>query len=274
MTLGDSFDKIVKAAMSELYDTGKVKFEEAVLPFVVGPSERTTYEAFPETFKSFLTGKKLLPTSAAEQLSMSLPKTSQEAIAEDLRCRQAFLAALTSFLGCETLANAATNDNVALGKALVCLAKANLVTLHHIFQGYLKAKLAMRKEALKGCDLLAPHCVALLKSSPFSENVFGQEEVEVARVESLRLNVTMADLLKLGKTSVKRKRETKGAKRKRKGTGGPSTSAATPTNTQSQRGAPRGRGDRGRGRGARARGRGASSGQSQTKAQPTGGKGF
>ena len=50
MTLGHSFDKIVKGAISDLYDTGKVKFEEAVLSFVVFPSERETYESFPETF--------------------------------------------------------------------------------------------------------------------------------------------------------------------------------------------------------------------------------
>ena len=277
MTLWDSFDKIVKGAMSELYDTGKVKYEEAVLPFVVCPSERVTYEAFPESFKKFLTGKKLLPACAAEQLSISLPKISTDAIAEDLRCRQAFLAALTSFLGCETLACAARDDNEALGKALVCLAKVNLVTLHHIFQSFLKAKWALRKEALKGCDLLAPHCVALIKSSPFSENIFGEEEVGVARLESLRLNLPMADLLRLGKGSTKRKGISASARKnrnKKNRTAGPSTSTATPTSTQSQRGAPRGRGDRGRGRGSRARGRGASSGQSQTKAQPTGGKGF
>ena len=111
MTLGHSFDKIVKGAISELYDTGKVKFEEAVLPFVVFPSERETYETFPETFKTFLTGKKLFSTYAAEQLSTSLSEIPFDAIAEDLRCRQAFLTALTSFLGCETLACAARNDN-------------------------------------------------------------------------------------------------------------------------------------------------------------------
>ena len=66
MALGHSFDKIVKGAISDLYDIGKVKFEEAVLPFVVFPSERETYETFPETFKTFLMGKKLFSTCAAE----------------------------------------------------------------------------------------------------------------------------------------------------------------------------------------------------------------
>ena len=67
-----------------------------------------------------------------------------------------------------------------LGKVLVSLAKVNLVTLLHILQSFLKARLALRKEALKGCVLLAPHGVALLKSSSFLGNVFGEEEVGVA----------------------------------------------------------------------------------------------
>ena len=133
----------------------------------------------------------------------------------------------------------------------MALAKVNLVPVHHIFQGFLKARIALRKEALKGCDLLAPHCVALLKSSVFSVNIFGEEEVGVARLESLRLNIPMADLLKLSKGSAKRKQGSRSKSHKKRGTGGPSTSSATPTSTQSHRGAQRGRGDRGRGRSSR-----------------------
>ena len=149
MTLFDSFDKICKGAMSEYFDTGKLKYEEAAHSYLVFPSERKAYDAFPETFKSFLTGKKLSPACAGEQLSVSLPKISTDAIGEDLRCRQAFLAAFTAFLGCETLACAARDDDEALGKALVSLAKVSFVTLHVIFQSFLPQGQPGLKEALK-----------------------------------------------------------------------------------------------------------------------------
>ena len=54
----------------------------------------------------FLTGKKLSSACASEQLAMPLPKISSETIMEDLRCRQAPLAALPAFLGYKTLAAA------------------------------------------------------------------------------------------------------------------------------------------------------------------------
>ena len=53
------------------------------------------------------------------------------------------------------------------------------MTLLHILQSFLKAILALRKEALKDCVLLAPHGVALLEFSLLG-NVFGEEEVGVA----------------------------------------------------------------------------------------------
>ena len=84
---------------------------------------------------------------------MLLLKITSEALAEDVRCRQALLAALSDFLGCETLAVSVGDDNVSLGKALTCLAKVSLPALLHIFQDFLKARIALRKEALKGCDL-------------------------------------------------------------------------------------------------------------------------
>ena len=40
-----------------------------------------------------------------------------------------------------------------LGKALGALTKQALVPLAFVFQAFLKASLAMRKEALKDCDL-------------------------------------------------------------------------------------------------------------------------
>ena len=69
----------------------------------------------------------------------------------------------------------------------------------------MRARIALRKEALKGYDLLVPHCVALIKSSlPFEH--LRQEEVDTANLEFLRLNFPMTDLLKLSKGSAMRER--------------------------------------------------------------------
>ena len=274
MVFFNTICKHFEGAMSEFLDTGKVKFEEALSSFLVIPGERDTNPAFPESFIKFLTGKKILTAGASEQLPTTLPKVSAEVVAEDLRCRQALLAALSVSLGCEALATSTVDDDESLGKALVAMAKLSLPPLEFIFQSFLKARIALRKEALKGCDLLAPHCAALMKGSPFSVHIFAKKEVDLANSEALRLNISLSDLLKLSKTSGKRKRgqSKPGGK---KGKGFPSSNPAPSTSNQSTRGAPRGRSGRGRGqRGRSSRGRGASSGQSQTKSQPQGNKSF
>ena len=55
-------------------------------------------------YPQVLVGEEILTASASIQLSMLLLKITSEALAENVRCRQALLAALSASLGCETLA--------------------------------------------------------------------------------------------------------------------------------------------------------------------------
>ena len=113
---------------------------------------------------------------------------------EDHVCREAFLAAFSTYLGIWALALAASEETVK--RATLAVAKQSLVSLDCALLAFLKARLALRKEALKGHDLDSPHCLTLLKSTPFSVGLFGKDAVEDALPESQRLNIEMEELLK------------------------------------------------------------------------------
>ena len=70
-------------------------------------------------------------------------------------------------------------------RAVRTVAKQSLPSLYFVFHAFLKARLVLRKEALKGFDLESFHGMVLSKSTPFFIDLFGKEAVEVtARVES------------------------------------------------------------------------------------------
>ena len=209
-----------------------------------------------DSFPSFR--PRLVLTGAKEQLCASgLVSLPSGPLKEDHVCREAFLAAFSTYLGIEALALAASEETVK--RATLAVAKQSLVSLDCALLAFLKARLALRKEALKGHDLDSPHCLTLLKSTPFSVGLFGKDAVEDALLESRRLNIKMEELLK---KPYKRPSSSKKSKAKRAKTSGPPLAS---TSTQSSRGASRGRGNRGGSRRGSSRGKGSGTGQSQAQ---------
>ena len=146
-----------------------------------------------DSFPSFRL--RLVLTGAKEQLCASgLVSLPSGPLKEDHVCREAFLAAFSTYLGIEALALAASEETVK--RATLAVAKQSLVSLDCALLAFLKARLALRKEALKGHDLDSPHSLTLLKSTPFSVGLFGKAAVEDALLESRRLNIKMEELLR------------------------------------------------------------------------------
>ena len=261
LTFWDTFSRHVEKLGREFVSTGRWKFEEASIPFLVVPSESEALAGWPEGFMEFLRAKRFLPSCAQEQLLIpGLPKLSGEGFQKEIKYRMIFLSTMSTFLGLETLGAASETSNWQ--RALVSLAKSSIFTLNHTLQNFVEARLALRKEALKGCDLSSPHAIALLRSSFFSINLFGKQEVDAAIAESRRLNVTMADILKLRKTSVKRKASTDRRANPKKNRITPPHAPSPPQHNRGGNNTGRSfRGGRGRGF---SRGRGSGSGQSQT----------
>ena len=267
MMFFQGLSKCFKEAMPKFAETGKFEWEEATQSFLLLPEGTGVDEAFPETFLEWVQAKKLTPSGASEQLTMtSLQRVSADTITEDHKWRQALLGALSNYLSSETI-RASVSADEGIGAALASQTKLSLVPLSTCFQAFLKARLALRKEALKGCDMENPHVLSLLKCTPFSVGYFAKKEVEAAQLHCCRLNTSMTELLK---RSAKRKSTGGGKKSKKARQSVPAAS----TSQQGGRGGSRGRGSGGRGRGASAaRGRGAATGQSQSQAQSKSGPG-
>ena len=141
--------KALGEAMPNFVETGKYKWEEASSAFQIFTGETDIEKAFPEGFLPFVKAKKLIPSSPLEQLGVAgLTKGYPETFNEDHRCRQAFLASFTLYLGNEAMQKASSDDLVS--RAARALSKQALLPLNFIFQAFLKGSATLHAVHVEG----------------------------------------------------------------------------------------------------------------------------
>ena len=178
----------------------KIDWEESLLPFSVVPAPLKD-KSFPEDFEKVFSTKKISPLCAAEQLSLEIPKLSDELLAKDLFARN-HLSDLLSIL--QSSEGLAMSDSSEAGKkAHMGLAKLALRPLMSALALFFEARLALRKKALEKFDSVNPHVLSLIKCNPFSADIFAASTVESLLTQSQNQSKSLSVLLQQ-KSSLKR----------------------------------------------------------------------
>ena len=179
------FFSIIAKSFSEFCLKERFEWEEFSLPFNIIPGDASnTY--FIDSYADNLGSKKLTTSAVRDQLmSADFPKLSDSSIREDLEARQNWFTSVSLTLGLEAMA-AVPNQNPGAA-ANLSLAKLSLMPLQIATRELFRARLALRREGLKGCERDNPWVQQLLFSHPLSVEPFTAEVVENVQEQSRRL---------------------------------------------------------------------------------------
>ena len=148
----------------------------------------------PDSLTSFSTkqyvgtfGRKAFDPQAANRLLevTVLPAIPRAYIEEEVAARRELLTSLNVAIGLEALLLQHESSSPEVGTLSAAL-KLALPPLWRSFLRFADAIKALRIQALDGCDFGSQQVRLLMSSSPFAEDIFGQEEVD--RIKELAFN--------------------------------------------------------------------------------------
>ena len=123
---------------------------------------------------------------ARKQLEVDkLPLIPKDVLEEEFRARKQFLASLNVSTGFKALLLQLEAQSLQVASLSAAL-KLSLPPLWTAFMAFTQRRIELRQKALLGCDTISQQVRCLLQSFPFSQNVFGDEEVAALKEASLR----------------------------------------------------------------------------------------
>ena len=193
LLFANPFFSIIASSFSEFCLKEKFEWDESSLPFNIIPGDASN-SYFVDSYADNLGCKKLTPSAMRDQLkSTDFPRLSEARIREDSEARYNWFVAVSLTLGLEAMTTGPSQNPAA--EAILSLAKLSLSPLQAATKELFRARLALRREGLRGCERDNPWVQQLLFSHPLSVALFASDVTECVQEQSRRLGWTIPRVL-------------------------------------------------------------------------------